>query len=165
MWPPIGFKAPPATNVIVAPGSAECQSVWFNTLLVPGRKWTHTVPGWLRGWQSVRRISKLRDDEIKQWTLYSSDSFVSLDSIWRTGNKVSIWDLWFLWSRIQTCASWKKRLILVLSFEICVTYLLLSFAEFASTWIIHAEKGHDTIYDLYGIGKTSDLQIPNARAH
>lgn len=23
MWPPIGFSAPPATNVIVAPGSAE----------------------------------------------------------------------------------------------------------------------------------------------
>lgn len=92
--------------------------------------------------------SCVKNISLKLWTLYSSDSFVSFESIYMPVSA--------LLSTIRSYCipvragedQMNDRLI-----KYCQSYFLLSFTEFSATRIIHSEEGHNTVNDLADIKK------------
>ena len=82
IWPPMGFKAPPATNVIVAPGSAIAES---DPTLIPTSNSLLTLHLVRKEYRDLRfaqiRITACKSSWIKP-TLNSSESLDNLESIY-----------------------------------------------------------------------------------
>jgi hypothetical protein len=83
MWPPMGFSAPPATNVMVAPGSASTMVSMGNE---DAMRNAYTALGSSSGSPSAEETSAWFTTCAVAVTLYSSESLVNFDSIcpsWR----------------------------------------------------------------------------------
>jgi hypothetical protein len=97
---------------------------------------------------------------LKLWTLYSSDNFVSLESIFVTVSGAFV-DCSHASLPVRA-ASEEKISCTMVSIKNCQSYLLLSFTEFSTTRIIHSEQGHYTVNDL---GRSEQAGTKKSREH